>query len=289
MINRVSSRQNFGGYPLRRRLERQNVLKICVIIHNVLPSRTSVISTVLLLQELSFKNNDDKSIRTYYYRKPWQRVKPNSKLYNMQYPNCKQGIYSLRSNFVPTTPILNPVKEEKAINNKPQENLVQREPVVQPLPVRSPVRNLPQVTQRHAQIQCAILSSNIRHEIGIQTDDDEPKGQRTFLVTPEYHRLNVKPWKQTKNPYEVWNVPPSKLPVRKKKSIVAIDERLIQPHSPRRVSLYPSNNFETIGDDDDNDEEQIIYSRKPQRSPRSHLPPNVKMICIRHDPHTTSY
>ncbi len=138
--------------------------------------------------------------------------------------------------------------------------------------------------QRDAQVQCSLSTPpDSRDGIAIrrqQTFVTEPYIRNT--LSPHYRvQLNLQPAQP--NIYEVWDVetpPPRTIPINEP---IKRRERSIRTRSPRLV------NIKSFSDDDDDEsdyDDTILYARYPRRS---YLPPNVRMVCVRHDANTVSY
>ncbi|CAF1204651.1 unnamed protein product [Didymodactylos carnosus] len=250
------------------------------------------------LNKLSFKNAADKPINMFYYRKPWERVKPTLNMYNMQYPNCKQGIYSFRSKFVPATP---PLTEQRIsstvkIRNAPNDNVVQAEksvvysydnknrsfsPEYLALNSAPAMRNLShtQTSQRHVGVQCTRLLPNNHHDNGLRLEDMSTR-QQTFVIQPESYRFVVHANPQLVCTYETLDVVPERT-MSSPKCPVLKEQRNIYPRSPRLVTLDPTDELDYTKCE----EKRAVCFRKPKyhQSPCTLLPSKLKMVYVKYD------
>ncbi|CAF1040620.1 unnamed protein product [Rotaria sp. Silwood1] len=225
-------------------------------------------------------------------------------LFNIQYPNCRRGMFSLRepfqnvkTEFVPTekkqlsnetltTPGLQPTNF-----NANQVPLIHEKPIE---PVSIPPRKL---SKRNAEVQCSLLKPTVYHDMAVQTKNQrQPIAVNDFNdnndISPRYRRQKkLQPIEQPQKIYEIWDIESPSLRTIPIKQTRRPEEQQIRYVKTRKPIIDyddddddDDNNDDDEGEFDDDDEERIIYARQPrQANKKSYLPPNVRMICVRED------
>ncbi|CAF0934166.1 unnamed protein product [Rotaria sordida] len=201
-------------------------------------------------------------------------------LYQIQYPNCRTGMFSLRV----------PFKNFHMNNNQQQISTHSSTPnVIHPEYLHVNQLNQQELSiarhslQRDAQVQCSLVSLDNHDKIDIQR-------QKIFVTnssdseyfSPRYRvQLQLRPMQP--NIYEVWNVetppppPPRSIPINEP---IKHREPSIRIRSPRLVDIKP------MSDDESDYDDHIVYTHRPRRT---YLPANVRMVCVRQDANTICY
>jgi len=137
-----------------------------------------------------------------------------------------------------------------------------------------------QVSRRDAEVQCSLIAPNNRDGIAIRR-------QQTFVTNPnDYgylsprYRVQLQLQPTQPNIYEVWDVetpPPRSIPINEP---IKRRERSIRVRSPRLV------NIKSLSDDESDYDDYLLHARYP---PRTYLPRNVRMVCVRQDANTICF
>jgi hypothetical protein len=205
-------------------------------------------------------------------------------LFNIQYPNCGRGMFSLRPPFKDMTTAVLPTEETRDL---PPE-------IVQPIEEERPIEPVPrQKSKRNASIQCSLLTSNIHHDIAVQAKIDRQQTAVNQLyddndIPPQYYRhRKLRPVEQYEKVYEIWDVDSAPL------QAIPINQTIRRREVPRARYVKKKPIIEYPDEEEvesDYNEERIMYARRPRKTiKKTYLPPNVRMICVRDDTNNVSY
>jgi hypothetical protein len=249
---------------------------------------------------------------------PVNNVKNTPSLYNIQYPNCRRGMFSLREPFKDMSTAFLPTETRIASTRKLKSAAVQtdddqgyylfsscfksficilvlpnEETPIEPEPI--PPR---QASRRHAQIQCSLLPLNTRHDMAVQTridqeqpvvnefdDNDDDDGD----ITPQYRRRKKLPEVEEHHKiYEIWDVESASLQAIPTNQTIKRKEPR-RKHVKNRKPIIDYDNEEE--EEYDYNDERIIYARQPRKAikKKTYLPPNVHMMCVRDETNRASY
>lgn len=133
-----------------------------------------------------------------------------------------------------------------------------------------------QRSKRSAQVQCSLLKSHARHDMGVQTKFDREQ------TADRHHEKKSQPI------YEIWEYESPRIRALPIEQPIRYEEIPIvrQTRQKKPIIEYPDE--EEI--ESDYDDERIIYARQPRKTiKKTYLPPNVRMICVRDDANRVSY
>ncbi|CAF2856839.1 unnamed protein product [Rotaria sp. Silwood2] len=235
-------------------------------------------------------------------------------LFNIQYPNCRTGMFSLREPFQNVKTEFVPIEQRQLLNGNLTPTglqptnlnanqgyylffllfeslicilvpLIHEKPIE---PVFIPPRKL---SKRNAEVQCSLLKSTVYHDMAVQTKTHRQRIAVNDLNdnddrSPRYRRQKkLQSIEQPQKIYEIWNIESPPL-----RTIPVKQTRKLQEQHIRYVTTRKSVIDYDDDDDDDeevvdnDDEERIIYVRQArQATNKTYLPSNVRMICVRED------
>ena len=224
-------------------------------------------------------------------------------LFNIQYPNCRRGMYSLRTPFKeqetrekqqppdiytpprPTPPVLHPeylhVDRSKCSSARRCLMTFLFSELLEPQEERhSPYRPL----QQDAEVQCSLLSPrNVREEIVIRRARSVVRDLSDSDDLSARYRVQLDLRPAQPNIYEVWNVetpPPRSIPLNEPPR-PRRDPPPIRIRSSRLVNIQSLSDEDSWDDDDDEEEDGVLYAR--------YLPRNVRMIHVHHGANTIRF
>ncbi|CAF3263759.1 unnamed protein product [Rotaria socialis] len=231
-------------------------------------------------------------------------------LFNIRYPNCRTGMFSLREPFQNVRAEFFPIEHRQLsteklaeLNQQPTDFNYNQVPCIRKKTVESLSRPSQKISKRNAEVQCSLLKPHTSHEIAVQTKNPRQRIPDNVLsnnndedVNSRYRRqTKLQTVKQRQQIYEIRDVESS--PLR----IIPINQRIKRKEQhktytkPRKsIKDYDDDDYDDQeeefndddddDDDDDGDNERIIYAREPPQTIRkTYLPSNVRMICVRED------
>lgn len=128
--------------------------------------------------------------------------------------------------------------------------------------------------QKDAQVQCSLVDTDSRERLAVRRQN-----YNDGYLSPRYRvQLNLRPTQP--NIYEVWDVdtpPPRSIPINEPRTRREPSVRIRSSHLV---------DIESLSEDDSDSDDYIVYARYP---PRAYYPPNVRMVCVSQDAHTTYF
>ncbi|CAF1081057.1 unnamed protein product [Rotaria sordida] len=219
-------------------------------------------------------------------------------LFNIQYPNCRTGMFSLRKPFQNVKTEFVPI-EKRPLSNRnlttpslqPTNYTANQVPLIHEKPIEPVFIPSRKLSKRNAEVQCSLLKPTVHHDMAAQT---KIHGQRNVVndfndnngISPRHRRqTKLQPIEQPQEIYEIQDIESSPLriiPINQTKKFKEQNIRYVKTRKP--IIDYDDDDDDDDDESDDDSEERIIYASQPQQTvKKTYLPPNVRMICVRDD------
>ncbi|CAF2132092.1 unnamed protein product [Rotaria magnacalcarata] len=228
-------------------------------------------------------------------------------LFNIRYPNCRTGMFSLREPFQNVRTEFFPIENRQLStekltesNQQPTDFNYNQVSHIREKTVESLSRPSQKISKRNAEVQCSLLKPYISHEVAVQTKCPRQQIPENALsnnndedVNSRYRRqTKLQTVKQRQQIYEIRDIesPPLRtIPINQR--IKRKEQHKTYTKARKSIKDYDDDNYDDEDefnddddDDDDSDNERIIYAReRPHTIRKTYLPSNVRMICVRED------